>query len=166
MKHKRVASCALTVVCLLQITAAMSKTDFTGAWVLDKNRSFSNPPGLEQTLNVVHTGDQIKLDTKVVTARGEQAINESYILDGKETSFTPAGGQPGAKGKRTSTWLPDGRRIIISDEITSDSPKGPVTQKIMRKWTLSTDGSTLTVDYFFDNPNGMSYEARRVFVRK
>ena len=102
MKHKRVVSCALTVVCLLQITAAMSKTDFSGAWVLDKNRSFSNPAGLEQTLNVVHTGDQIKLDTKVVTARGEQAIIETYTLDGKETSFTPSGGQPGAKGKRTA----------------------------------------------------------------
>jgi hypothetical protein len=76
MKHKRVASCAFTVVCLLQIGSAMSKPDFSGAWVLDKNRSFSNPPGLEQTLNIAH-------------------------------------------------WLPDGRRILISDEITSDSPNGP-----------------------------------------
>lgn len=166
MKRKLVVISCLVLVAFGQRTGALAKTDFSGAWVLDKNRSFSNPPGLEQTLNVVHTGDQIKLDTKVVTARGEQAINESYTLDGKETSFTPSGGQPGTKGKRTAAWLPDGRRIIISDEITSDSPNGPVTQKIMRKWTLSTDGSALTVDYFFDNPGGVSYEARRVFVRK
>jgi len=165
MKPTLVASCAFTVVCLLQITTAMSKPDFTGTWVMDKNRSFSNPPGLEQTLNIIHTGDQIKLGSKLVTARGEQAIDESYTLDGKEREFAPTGGQPGAKGKRTAVWLPDGRGIVISDEITSDSPNGPVTQKVMRKWTLSTDGSTLTVDYFFDNP-GVSYEAKRVFVKK
>lgn len=166
MKHKLIASCAFTVVCLLQITSAMSKPDFSGAWVLDKNRSFSNPPGLEQTLNITQTGDEIKLDSKLVTARGEQTISESYTLDGKEREFTPSGGQPAAKGKRTATWLPDGRRIVISDEISSDSPNGPITQKIMRKWTLSADGGTLTVDYFFDNPGGIAYEAKRVFVRK
>lgn len=160
-----IISCMALVFCFVQITAAVAKPDFSGAWVLDKNRSFSNPPGLEQTLNISHTGDHIKLDSKVVTARGEQAISESYTLDDKEREFAPSGSQPGAKGKRTATWLPDGRRILISDEITSDSPSGPVTQKIARKWTLSNDGSTLTVDYFFDNAGGVSYEAKRVFVR-
>jgi hypothetical protein len=159
--------CALLLVCLLQSMVALAKPDFTGAWVMDKNRSFSNPPGLEQTLNITHTGDQMKLESKLITARGEQVINDSYTLDGKERDFTPpAGGPPGAKGKRTAAWLPEGRGILISDEITSDSPNGPVTQKIARKWTLSTDGSTLTIDYFFDNPRGVSYEAKRVFVRK
>ena len=166
MSHKSVIGCAILVLCLGQLAFALEKPDFSGTWVLDKNRSFNNPAGLEQTLNIVHTGNQIKLDSKVVTARGEQTINESYLLDGKESDFTPPGGQPGAKGKRTSSWLPDGRRLLISDEITSDSPKGPVTQKIMRKWTLSADGSTLTVDYFFDNPGGISYEAKRIFLKK
>ncbi|HYV07350.1 MAG TPA: hypothetical protein VFB82_22330 [Blastocatellia bacterium] len=166
MKRKTTIVCSLTVLCVVQIAFALEKPDFSGTWVLDKNRSFNNPAGLEQTLNIVHTGNQIKLDSKVVTARGEQTINESYMLDGKESDFTPPGGQPGAKGKRTSSWLPDGRRLLISDEITSDSPKGPVTQKIMRKWTLSADGSTLTVDYFFDNPGGISYEAKRIFLKK
>lgn len=166
MKPRMVLCCSFMFLGLAQIALALPKPDFTGSWVLDKNRSFSNPPGLEQTLNIVQTGDEIKLDSKVVTARGEQAINESYTLDGKEREFTPSGGQPGAKGKRTATWLPDGRRVLISDEIISDSPNGPVTQKIARKWTLSTDGSTLTVDYFFDNPGGVAYEAKRVFVKK
>ena len=166
MKPTLAIGCAAAGLCLLQIAVAFARPDFSGAWVLDKNRSFNNPPGLEQTLNIIHTGDQIKLDSKVVTARGEQTINESYTLDGKESDFTPAGGQPGAKGKRTSSWLPDGRHILISDEITSDAPNEPITQKIVRKWTLSADGSALTVDYFFDNPNGVSYEAKRIFVKK
>lgn len=166
MKPKVVVVGALVVLCVLKIASAGARPDFSGTWVLDKNRSFSNPAGLEQTLNVTHTGDQIKLDSKLVTARGEQAISESYVLDGKESDFTPPSGPPAAKGKRTSTWLPQDRGILISDEITSDSPNGPVTQKIARKWSLSADGRTLTVDYFFDNPGGISYEAKRVFVKK
>lgn len=166
MRLKNLIRRGIILCCLSLIAVASPRPDFSGMWVLDKNRSFSNPAGLEQTLNIVHTGDQIKLESKLVTARGEQMISESYTLDGKVTDFTPTGGQPGAKGKRTAAWLPGGRGILISDEITSDSPNGPATQKIMRKWTLSTDGSTLTVDYFFDNPDGVSYEAKRVFVKK
>ncbi|MFY9556066.1 MAG: hypothetical protein WAV47_15250, partial [Blastocatellia bacterium] len=102
--------------------------------------------------------------SKQVTSRGEQAISETYNLDGKETEFTPPGTQ-NAKGKRKASWLPDGRGVVIEDHITSDSPKGPVVQQVTRKWTLSPDGSTLTVDYYFDDQRG-SFEAKRVFVKK
>ena len=166
MKLKLLVNCAVAMLCLVQITTALVKPDFSGTWVMDKNRSFSNPAGLEQTLIVVHTGDQIKLESKLVTTRGgEQTISESYTLDGKETEFTPPGTQPGAKGKRKASWLPEGRGVLIEDNVTSDSPKGPVTSQVMCKWTLSADGSTLTVDYYFDDQRG-SFEAKRVFVRK
>jgi len=165
MKQKLFISCALTILCLLQIATAASKPDFSGTWVMDTNRSFSNPAGLEQTLTVVQTGDQIKLDTKIKTQQSEQTINETYSLDGKEADFTPPGAQPGAKGKRTAKWLPDGRGIFIEDVTTSDSPNGPVTRKVARRWMLSSDGGTLTVDYYFDDQRG-SFEAKRVFVKK
>ncbi|HSE38052.1 MAG TPA: hypothetical protein VLG74_12185 [Blastocatellia bacterium] len=161
----------LTIRCLLislflpAIASALAKPDFSGTWVMDVNRSFSNPAGLEQTMTVVHTGDQIKVDAKLKTAQGEQTINETYTLDGKETDFVPPGGQPGAKGKRKAMWLPDGRGVVIDDVVTSDSPKGPVTRKTMRKWTMSPDGKTLTVDYYFDDQRG-SFEAKRVFAKK
>lgn len=156
-------SCSVLVFSLIVVAA--SKPDFSGTWVLDKDRSFSNPPGLEQTLTVVHTGDQIKLESKQKTAQGERVINETYTLDGKEAEFTPPAPQPDVKGKRIASWLPDGRGIVITDKITSTSPKGPVVQDITRKWTLSTDGRTLTIDYYFDDQRG-SFEAKRVFGKK
>ncbi len=165
MKPKLVISCAVAVLCLFQIALALPKPDFSGTWVMDVNRSFSNSPGLEQTLMVVQTGDQIKVESKLKTQQGEQTINEAYTLDGKEVEFTPPGTQPGAKGKRKAAWLSDGRRIVIEDFVTSDSPSGPVTRKTTRKWTLSIDGGTLTVDYYFDDQRG-SFEAKRVFVKK
>jgi len=166
MKARMVIRCEVAVLCLLQVVLALPRPDFSGTWVMDQNRSFSNPPGLEQTLMVVHANDQIKVETKLKTQQqGEQTINETYTLDGKETEFAPPGAQPGAKGKRKATWLPDGRGAVIEDVVTSDSPNGPVTRKTTRKWTLSPDGHTLTVDYYFDDQIG-SFEAKRVFVKK
>ena len=165
MRFKLAIGCTVAVLCLLEAGQALPKPDFSGTWVLDVNRSFSNPPGLEQTLVVVHTGDQIKVDAKIKTQQGEQNVNETYTLDGKETDFAPPGGQAGSKGKRKAMWLPDGRGALIDDAITSESPNGPVTRKVMRKWTLSPDGKTLTVDYFFDDQRG-SFEAKRVFSKK
>ena len=165
MKCKLVLGCGVVVLCFLASAVALAKPDFSGTWVMDTNRSFSNPPGLEQTLTVVQSGDQIKVDAKLKTQQGEQAVNETYTLDGKETEFAPPGTQPGAKGKRKAMWLPDGRGAVIEDIVTSDSPNGPVTRKTTRKWTLSRDGTTLTVDYYFDDQRG-SFEAKRVFVKK
>lgn len=164
MKYK-LAIIGIVVGSFISIVVAASKPDFSGTWVMDTNRSFSNPPGLEQTLMVVQTGDQIKLETKVKTQQGEQNISEVYNLNGAEADFTPPGTQPNAKGKRKSAWLPGGQRIIIEDVITTDSPNGPVTRKVTRKWTLSPDGKTLTVDYYFDDQRG-SFEAKRVFAKK
>src|SRR5215471_1857669 len=130
MKFK--ASCFVILLCISQsvisqnVGAAVSKPDFSGTWVLDKDRSFSNPAGLEQTMVIVHTGDRIQLDSKIKTAaRGETQVSELYVLDGKEADFTPSGGQPDAKGKRDAHWLPDGRGIVINDRTTTSSPKGP-----------------------------------------
>ena len=166
MKPKLVMSCAVAVLFVSQIALALAKPDFSGTWVMDTNRSFSNPPELEQTLTVVHTGEQIKVESKLKTQQqGEQTINETYTLDGNETEFAPPGAQPGAKGKRKAMWLPDGRGAVIEDIVTSDSPNGQVIRKTTRKWTLSPDGRTLTVDYYFDDQRG-SFEAKRVFVKK
>ena len=71
-------------------------------------------------------------------------ISEIYSLDGTDVDFTPTGAQPGTKGKRKAKWLPDGRGVFIEEVTTSDSPKGPVTRQVARKWTLSSDGNTLT----------------------
>jgi hypothetical protein len=155
----------ITLLGFSSLSFAANKPNFSGTWVLDKDRSFSNPPGLEQTMTITHNDDQIKLEGKQKTARGEIDLNESYTLDGKQTDYTPPN-PPKAKGKRKASWLPNNKGILIEDEMTSTSPDGKeVTQQIARKWQLSIDGSTLTIDYYFDGPRG-SFESKRVFVRK
>ena len=43
------------------------------------------------------------------------------------------------------------------DVTTAETPKGPVTTQIVRKWTMSA--GELVVDMYIDNPNG-SFEAK------
>lgn len=143
----------VSLICL-----AADKANFSGKWVLDKDKSFSNPQGLEQTMTLTQTGDQIKLEAHLKHARGEQNVNETYSLDGKETEFTPQA-PPNAKGMRKASWLPNGRGFLINDETSVD---GKVVGQVTRKWTLSADSKILTVDYFFDDQRG-SFESKRVF---
>jgi hypothetical protein len=164
MRSKAAIAVFLGLIGVLEIAFSAEKPDFSGNWALDKERSFSNPPGFDQTMKVTQTGDVVKLDGKQTTAKGDTAVSEAYTLDGKEVDFTPAGGAPGAKGKRKSFWLADGRSFVVNDTITTESPAGPVTQQVIRKWRLSSDGS-LVIDYYFDGPRGQG-ESKRVFVRK
>lgn len=88
------------------------------------------------------------------------------MLDGKEREFTPQTppNAPPAKGKRTANWLPNGKGILVNEVSTSETPKGPITTQLTRKWTLSSDGE-LTIDMYYDNPNG-SFETKRIFKKK
>jgi len=164
MRSKVTVTLFVALLGVIRTGFSAEKPDFSGNWALDKERSFSNPPGFDQTMKVTQTGDVVKLDGKQTTAKGETAVSETYTLDGKEVDFTPPGNAPGAKGKRKSFWLADGRSFVINDTITTESPSGPTTQQVIRKWRLSSDGS-LVIDYHFDGPRGQG-ESKRVFVRK
>lgn len=159
MKTRNLLIVLSLLFALFSFGFADQKPNFSGNWELDKAKSFSNPAGLEQSATITQTGDQIKFDTKLKTTRGgEQTVTETYSLDGKETEFKPSA-PPNATGKRSASWLPNGRGVLIKDETVVD---GKVVATVTRKWTLSANGKTMTVDYFIDNANG-SFESKRVF---
>jgi hypothetical protein len=120
---------------------------------------------------VAQKEDQIEVETKIIQPGNERVQKDTYILDGKEHEFTPPTppAQPGQpppappKGKRTATWLPARNGITVTDVTTAETPKGPATTQVVRKWTLSGQGE-LVIDMYVDNPN-VSYEAKRIFKR-
>jgi hypothetical protein len=167
MKRRKVIAIAACLIATGSSAIAATRPNFTGTWVMDPARSLSIPAGLKQTMTVTHTGDQVKVENKIASPQGERSFTDIYALDNKEAEFSPqtlTGPAPG-KGKRKAYWLPDDKGILVSEETTVDSANGPVVNNQMRKWTLSSDGSTLTVDYFFDGPRG-SFEAKRVYVKQ
>jgi hypothetical protein len=149
------------------VAFAFQKPNFAGSWNMDRTRSFGLPGNMTQTMTVTQKDDQIEVETKLIQPGNERVQKDTYVLDGKEHEFqppTPPNAQaPPAKGKRTATWLPAGNGITVTDVTTAETPKGPVTTQIVRKWTISAQGE-LIIDMYVDNPN-VSYEAKRIFKR-
>lgn len=162
---RRTGVVSATVLVFSLLVLAAQKPDFSGAWSMDRARSFGMPGNMQQTMVVKHTGDQIELETKLILPDNERTVKDSYILDGKEREFTPQvpPNAPPAKGKRTGNWLPKSNGIVVNETTTSDTAKGPVVSQLTRKWTLSGDGE-LVIDMYIDGPNG-SFETKRIFKK-
>jgi len=147
------------------VTAAAQKPDFSGNWTMDRARSFGLPGNMTQTLVVTQTANEITLETKLIQPGNERTVKDTFVLDGQEREFTPQAppGQTPPKGKRSANWMPAGNGILVTEVTTSETPKGPVTSQVVRKWTI-TNGE-LVIAMYVDGPNG-SYEAKRIFTRK
>lgn len=141
-----------------------AKADFSGTWSLDKANSEGLPPGMDQLMTVVLTGDKLSLETKLITEQGEQVVADSYTLNGQEVEFSPKtpDGKTG-KGKRTARL--ESNSIDVSETATFDTAEGAVTIQTTRKWTLSPDGKTLKIDMTIDGPNGKQV-LKRTFIKK
>lgn len=167
MKRKFAVGSVACLVFALGLVAASAKANFSGTWNLDKTKSEGLPPAIkDQVLTVVQTGDKLSIESKMTLEEGDQTISDTYMLDGKPADFTSKGpGGMEGKGKRTAKWSADGNGIEVSENIVYDTPNGPVTVEIARKWTLSQDGKTLTIDMNVTSPMG-SQQIKRVLVKK
>jgi hypothetical protein len=169
MARKTLIMIAVTLVVSILALAAPDKPNFAGTWTMDRARSFGLPANMNQTMTVSEKDDQIEVETKLIQPGNERVQKDTYILDGKEHEFTPPvppnapAGAPAPKGKRTANWLPSGNGLTVTDVTTSETPKGPVTTQVVRKWTMSGQGE-LVIDMYVDNPQ-VSYEAKRIFKR-
>ena len=165
-KLMRLGIFGLLVTCSANVFA--QKPDFSGSWNMDRARSFGMPANMTQTMVVTQAGDEITAETKLIQPGNERTVKDTFVMDGKERDFNPPpppnapANTPPPKGKRTANWLPAKNGIIVDDVTVSDSPKGPVTTKVTRKWTMA--GGELIIDMYVDNPN-VSYEAKRIFKK-
>ena len=168
MIRKMALCCSLLFVASYLVLAAV-KTDFNGAWTMDRARSFGLPGNMQQSMTVKQTGEQIEVETKLIQPGNERTQKDTYILDGKEYEFAPPvppnapPDAPKPKGKRTVKWLPNGDGIIVTELTTTETPNGTQTTQVVKKWTMSAEGE-LTITSFVDTPT-ISYEAKRIFKK-
>jgi hypothetical protein len=154
------------IMALSVIALAANKPNFGGTWTMDRARSFGLPGNMNQVLTITHKEDQIEMETKLIQPGNERVVKDTYFLDGKEHEFTPLAppNQTPPKGKRTVNWLPGDKGLTVTEVTTAETPKGPVTTQIVRKWTISPQGE-LIIDMYIDGPNG-SFEAKRIFTKQ
>jgi hypothetical protein len=166
MKH-RIAPLLVTALVLAGTLAlAATKANFSGTWVMDKSRSEGIPPNVEQTMTLTQVDDSLTLQNKIVTAEGNLNVSDTFTINGKEVEFTQKVNDEEIKGKRTSKWLADGNGFESNEEFTLVGGDNlPITQQITRKWVMSADGKTFTIDLFGKTPNG-DLHTKRTFVKK
>ncbi len=82
-------SAVATVLAVCLLASAMTKADFTGGWVMDRNRSFGIPRDLESTMTVTQAEDKIEVETKLIQAGSERILKDTFLFDGKEHEFNP-----------------------------------------------------------------------------
>ena len=166
MKH-RIAPLLVTALVLTGTLAlAATKANFTGTWAMDKSRSEGIPPNVEQTMTLTQVDDKLTLQNKIATTEGDIKISDTFTINGKEVEFTQKRNDDEIKGKRTSKWLADGNGFESNEEFTVEGADGiPITQQITRKWVMSADGKSFTVDLSGKTPNG-DLHTKRTFVKK
>jgi len=187
MKMKFVFAAA---ACLMLAAAAFAQDkapNFSGHWELDTSKSKLDERARVQAmgLDVTQTAADIKVATKTTRApRPEGATpggqgggggmgrgggfgggdnTMTYTLDGKETSIdTPGPNGPipvKLKGKI------DGGKLSLSRSSTFTGPNGEITTSRKETWSLSADGTTLTVEQEQTTPRGTS-SSTLVFAKK
>lgn len=159
---------SFVLVTAFTVAYAAPKPNFSGTWELDQAQSHSIPPGMKQTMTVVHDGDKVTVETKIINAQGERVVKDEFVLDGKEVDFTPVATNPNAppqKGKRKGAWLPNGTGFYLDEMIQSKDAQGAdVTTPVARKWVMWPDG-TMSIEVITDTPRG-TFNNKRVFVKQ
>jgi hypothetical protein len=170
MKRKLLIGIVAVVVFAFGVGNAAAQSDFSGVWTLDAGKSANVPPGLIQTMTVTQNGDRVEVETKSKVGESPERVGkDAYVLNGKETDSTPT--VPGARAKkvkRVSKLTDDGNVFDVSEEAVVSQPDGgEATVRSNRRWILSADGKTLTIEMVMENPNGASKSrSKRVFVKK
>jgi hypothetical protein len=165
MKKSTIAPVLMLALSPIFVFAA-GKPNFTGTWVMDKSRTEGVPQGTEQTMTLTQSDDKMVLHNKITTDAGENVIDDTYLINGKEVEFTQKVNEQESRGKRTSKWLADGSGFESSEELTRELSDGTkITQQVTRRWVMAADGKSFTVDMTIKGPNGTT-QTKRTFVKK
>ena len=170
LKTATAGSALLLLAASVILAASPARPNFGGTWELDQSRSHSIPPDIKQTMTVVHEGDRVTVETKIVSAQGERVVKDAYTLDGKETEFAPPvppnapKDAPAPKGKRTGRWMANDKGFIVEEEIVNQTSQGPETALVARKWMQWPDG-TISIEIITER-GGNAFNNKRVFVKK
>jgi hypothetical protein len=142
MSARIITMAALLGSIALQPAVAQSKTDFSGNWKVNAEKS--DPMGggggggggmSTAVTTITQAGGKLTVETKF----GDQTRTSVYNLDGSESTNTSQRGE----SKSKAHW--DGDALVIETTSTFNGPNGAVTTTSKEVRTLSADGKVMTV---------------------
>ena len=144
-----------------------AKPDFSGTWELDGSKSEGMPPDTKQTMTVKQSGDRLDVEVKINGPQGDRTVSDVYMMNGEESEFTPTilGGGKAKPGKRVSKWAAGEPGFDATEKAVVEGPEGEDELTGKRRWRLSADGKTITIDIDLEGSQG-PLKSKRVFQRK
>lgn len=158
----------VTVIVPVTLTAQSGKTNFSGNWTLNSEKSTLPQGGQGGGMrmgggNFVATMENNML-TVVRTRTGQDGQSTTstmkYTLDGKESVNT----SPRGDSKSVAIWSPDGKSLTIETSRTMEMNGESSIMKSSEVWKL-TDEKTLAVSSTRQGPNG-EVKANMVYDKK
>ena len=136
----------LALIVAVSALPALAKPNFTGDWKLNVSKSdFGGMPGANSmTMKLTHDEPKLKSVVKSSSDMGDFESEATYTTDGKECTNEIFG----SPIKSVLKW--DGDTLLIDTKGTF----GDAEIAISDKWSLSSDGKTLTINRNFKSPMG------------
>lgn len=142
MKRSLLFLCLLIIPCMLGFAVAMP--DLSGTWIRDVSKSDAMATLLDGKITPVsadlfikHAEGRIDIESRW-THKAPTA--KSYILNGAENGSVD---DQGSSTVYVASW--DGDKLIIDEKIKAKTPFGPAEIIKRSEWSLSDNGSALTV---------------------
>ena len=153
MKRSTLFLCLLIIPCILVFAAAMP--DFSGTWIRDVSKSDAMATligdkiaPVTADLVIKHADGKIDIESRWTH---KAPTTKSYILNGAENGSSDDQGNSTAY---VTSW--EGEKLIIDEKIRANTPFGPAEIIKRSEWSLSDDGSTLTILQTSSGPFGSS----------
>lgn len=150
----------LALVFSLSVFAA-ANPNFSGSWKTNAAKSDFGPvpPPEKWEMEVEHNDPALKVKTTMANQMGERTTEAAYTTDGKETTV----GEGPAATKAIVTW--EGESIVFKTSRKANMQGEEIEIKGVEKWSLSSDGKTITVDMTLTAPMG-EFQMKRVMEKQ
>jgi hypothetical protein len=157
-------SITLVIILLFAVsflTAAGSKTDFSGTWTLNQEKTNLGEGGgwmLTTKMTVTQEANKLSVERLIKRRSGEEStVTEVYTLDGKECQNN----QENRQKTSTVVWSADGKNLTVSSKSVFEREGNKMEMTSVEIWKYSDDGKTLLVDSTSQSPRG---ERKVVYV--
>ena len=146
----------------LVMTALAASPNFSGTWVLDKEKSDQPPFGgrrggggqqgpTDVTLIVKQTDNELTVTRKINMGGEERTSEAKYTLDGKENS-NPGFGRGGGQVLSKTKWDKD--KLVTTGKRKVNFQGNEFESETQEVRSLSADGKTMTVETTTTTPQG------------
>ena len=135
-----------TLLWLISIPAmyAGKKTDFSGTWILNREKSELGDRGFADNSKTIKQEDNKMVVERKFTSRDgqEMTATDTYTLDGKESVNEGFGN---SERKSTATWSEDGKTLTIQTKVSFERDGQTRVFEYTETWTLADNGKNLVI---------------------